>query len=395
MAEMMIESDVLEEMQTKFQDAVDMIGKAIDTKRPIWIRHHDDCDGYSGGVVLEKAILKRLHKRHMRESDVFYFYKRNATRTPYYDYIDANKDLAFILSDEERFSRKRPLVIIIDNGSSKQDLLALKKLKLYDIQTIVIDHHPADKENDEFLDVHINPMHHTSEYRFSAGMICAEIAGMIDDVEDRELFAALSGIADKIDGNEIESYISLAEKKGFTREYLGDLASVFDFEVNNIGHLEARQYVQDLMFGNHERQKEIVKLVKPILDEVSKDVLTVVEKYADSVDYEKFFLGIIDIDKTFYRRDISNGKVANTALKYLEQKLEKPGVMLGCGDEFITFRISKVVDVDMNKIRIHLMDKFPSALVRGGGHAKAGTINFSKISKNIIFDEIKEYLKEM
>lgn len=394
MAKMMIESDILDKLQVKFQEAVDMIIKAAESKRPIWIRHHDDCDGYSGGVVLEKAILKRLHKRHMRESDVFYFYKRSATRTPYYDYIDANKDLAFILADEDRFSRKRPLVIIIDNGSSKQDLLALKKLKLYDIQTIVIDHHPADEENDKYLDVHINPMHHTDGYRFSAGMICSEIAGMIDEVEDRELFASLSGVADKIDGQEIEEYLKLAEAKGFSRDYLNDLASVVDFEVNHIAHLEARQYIQDLFFGNHERQREIVALVKPILDEVSSDVLKVVEKYAESFDYEDFFLGVIDIDQTFYRRDISNGKIANTALNYLSDKTSKPGVMLGMGKEFITFRISKELDLDMNKIRLHLMDKFPFALVRGGGHAKAGTISFSEITREIIFEEIKDYLKK-
>ena len=169
----MIKSETLNKLEPKFIEAIDLIEKSIADKRPVLIRHHADCDGYCGGIAMQRAILSKMYKVHRRESDLFYYFRRLPSKAPYYDYTDVTKDISNFLNDAERFERKKPLIIVIDNGSSNQDLLSLKKLKIYGAKVIVIDHHPNNPANDEFIDVHVNPFLVGGNSDSTAGMICS------------------------------------------------------------------------------------------------------------------------------------------------------------------------------------------------------------------------------
>ena len=133
----LIPSTSLEKLRPDMITAVEKIKEAIHEERPIWIRHHDDTDGYSSGYVLEKAIQPLLLNEKA--------FSRISSRTPYYDYIDAMKDLNSYFFQKERMNSLPPLIILTDLGSNDQSITAIKRLKGYGIEFIIIDHHAYDE----------------------------------------------------------------------------------------------------------------------------------------------------------------------------------------------------------------------------------------------------------
>ena len=292
----MIKSDIYDRLADRFKAASVMISRGIAEKRPILIRHHADCDGYAGAVALERAILEMLYQHHRRESDIFYYYRRSPSRTPFYDYSDATKDVSNFLADVMRHEHKRPLIIVVDNGSSSEDLMSLRKLKIYGAQLIVIDHHPPCKENDTYIDLHINPHFVTSSYGISAGMLCAEIAAqLMPGIEDMELLAALSGVADKCEGTELDQYLMLAEKKGYSRRKIEQIAECIDFETYYLGFLESRYMVDDLFFGDLAKQDQLISMISQELAKRKAAYEVAVEKYTLSENMGSFALASLDL----------------------------------------------------------------------------------------------------
>jgi len=159
-----ISSSKLEKMKPDFMKVATFIKKAIVENRPIIIRHNADCDGYSSAITLERAIKKFYEKVSNGDLGMFYLkYKRAPSKAPFYEYDDCFKDLTSWLRDHKRNNEKAPLIIITDNGSTQEDLISIKQMKMYGAQICVIDHHtPTLKENGEslitdFVDIHINP----------------------------------------------------------------------------------------------------------------------------------------------------------------------------------------------------------------------------------------------
>jgi RecJ-like exonuclease len=390
----MIRSETLERLKPKINEAIELIKNTIDEKRPVWIRHHADCDGYCGAVSLERVILKKLYKVHRRESDMFHYFHRYPSKTPFYDYSDAIKDLTNMLSEINRFEQKKPLIIVVDNGSSREDTLALKRLKVYNVQIIVIDHHPVEPENNIHIDIHINPLLFDSDPRFTAGMMCAEIAHIFDIKEEGlELLAALAGIADRAESTEIEEYIKLAEKKNFTKDDLSTLAEVVDFETYNIGYMESRYLVNDLLFSDLEKQKKIISILKHEITQRKEKMLSAIKRYVKYDDYGIYILSKLAVDEITHAGEYPmRGKTTSIAKDYLQESLKKPIIMLGYDKTFITFRISEDLTLDMNQICTFLEKKLPYSLIYGGGHPKAGTIRFNPASADEILQSIEEFI---
>lgn len=387
MQKLLINSQRLEDNKEKIIKTAEKIIEAINERRPVWIRHHNDCDGYCSAIVLEKAIQKKMYETLIKESDFFFFYKRFPSRTPYYCYSDATKDISILLSEADRFSRKTPLIIVVDNGSSAEDLMALKKLNIYGVKPIVIDHHPICKENDQYVSMHLN----TGYSDVPASILSTEVANIMGGVEDPEFYAITGSLADKCEPAEIETYLDIAKKKGFTREFFESAAQVIDFEVNSIGNMEARHYVQDLIFGDIERMKKIIEIVNEQIKKEQEIVESISLKYLTYQETKDYIVASIDTENFFNLKGLSNSKVTTIAKNKLEEIKEMPVVMLGYGDEIITVRINKNLGFDMNELKYLLESEFPYSMVQGGGHAKAGSIHFSKHLGNEIREKAFQY----
>ena len=63
----LINSKYLDLLSPKIKKASETILEAIDNHIPILIRHHADCDGYTGAIAIEKAVLPLIIKKHINK----------------------------------------------------------------------------------------------------------------------------------------------------------------------------------------------------------------------------------------------------------------------------------------------------------------------------------------
>ena len=104
--------------------------------------------------------------------------------------------MSFALEDQERHGQKLPLIVLLDNGSTEEDIVALMQAKIYDIEVVVIDHHSpgelitkderggeiygATVAVDEYVDTHVNPYLVGGDSQLTAGALATEVAHIIN-----------------------------------------------------------------------------------------------------------------------------------------------------------------------------------------------------------------------
>ena len=255
----LVDNPILEKLKDRFTKAAIEIRLAVIRSRPIIVRHHNDCDGYSAGYTLEKAIKPLIIKQHGGGKAPWEFFTRSPCAAPFYEIEDSIKDAAHSLSDAAKFSNKMPLVLIVDNGSGAEDLIGIKQGKIHGMDFIVVDHHYFEKDViSEEVVVHINPFLVGEEgSAYSAGMLCSELARFINPETNVEYIPALSGLADRINNPKvIEAYIKIAEKQGYTKQLLHDLSAIIDFVSTKLRFMEAREYIE-VLFSQPNNPKPI------------------------------------------------------------------------------------------------------------------------------------------
>jgi RecJ-like exonuclease len=155
----LVDSPILHKLAPLIEQAVITIKMAIADNRPIILKHHADTDGYSAAMTLQRAMLPLVLAQHNEEKAMWMYYKRTPSKSPYYDYFDATRDIGYSLSDNAKYNQKMPLIIIVDTGSGEEDAFPIQKVKLFGCQVVVIDHHVPGKNDpiSKLADAHINP----------------------------------------------------------------------------------------------------------------------------------------------------------------------------------------------------------------------------------------------
>lgn len=361
-----IKSEKLELLRPLFEKAIELINKAAREKRQIIIRHHDDVDGYSAGYLLEKAIAYIIDDKRG------YQLTRSASRTPFYDYIDAIKDLSGFAGYNS------PLIILTDLGSNEQSIKAIKRLKPYGTDFLIIDHHIYDKENQELATVFLNPHIFNFGSDLNAGILCFEIAHNLYPNIRANNIPAISAIADKSKGIEIEEYIKLS-KSSF--ELLDEWAILLDHEFFHF-KFPVRLNMLDELFTNYENlaslKKELDKDFSRIRDIVKRHAVIKEIKGIILQRIERLHFG--DFDYASYKlpriaHDMINGE----------------RITLIVNDESISYR-AELKDFDGVKMIEFLKKSIPDAMITGGGHAAAGGIRFNSNFKEEVIKKIEEYL---
>lgn len=380
----LIKSPILEKLKDRFTKAATEIRLAITQNRPIIVRHHNDADGYSSGYALERAIIPLIEKQHGPGKAAWEFYTRAPCQAPFYEVEDSIKDSAKSLSNAAKFSNKMPLVIIADNGSSHQDLLAIKQGKVHGMEFIVVDHHVFDEDviSPEVL-VHITPFLVDEDgAAFSAGMLCTELARFINNIENIEQIAAMAGIADRIDlknPKSVNDYIKLAEKQGYSKELLSDMATVLDFVSAKLRFMEAREYIEVIFGHPRDKQKDLVAIMAPYIRGLEAKGLEMAKSSAQTEKIGKTTLQTIDITTSFPgfgfypKPGMCVGLLHDNLQK--EKKLTNV-VTAGIMPTAITLRATDESDFSVHELMDKIKKEIPTAFVEGGGHKNAGSINF-------------------
>ena len=403
--EFTIKSEGLEALKPRFIEVTKIIKKAIIDGRPILLRHNADTDGYSSAVTIERAIFAAMDD--MTGGDLQYKYnnyKRAPSKAPFYEYEDSVKDLSSWLKDKVKNNAKPPLVIITDNGSTEEDILSIKQMKIYDASIVVVDHHyPGEVvdgkvEVDKYIDAHINPYLEGYDSNICAGMLGYELANFIYKNNNNSVFIpAMAAILDHTEGPERDQYIELAKKEGFSEEYLADLGEIVDMQSHFLRFMESREFVDDLFGNNMTAQKKIVEMLNPELKKRYDMVEKVANRYAKIKDFGKFYLVTFNGEKATFRGDYPQiGKSTNHIHKTFEKKLDKPIITMTYGSTFMTIRVSDTItNFSVPEFVQMVFKELPDINANGGGHEHAGSVRFIEYAKDEVMDLFDKYLKEV
>jgi RecJ-like exonuclease len=400
--ELMIESEVLNKLQERMRLAAKAIRRAIFDGRSVLVRHHADADGICAGVAIEKAVVPLIRDINPGSDAEWHFFKRAPSKAPFYEIEDVVKDLSFALEDRERHGQKLPLIVLLDNGSTEEDVLALIKAKIYDIEIVVIDHHYPGEVIDErvivddYVDVHVNPYLVGGNSEITAGALAFEVAKMINP-EVKEQLMHLPGIAavgDHASSDEAQKYIEISDSKGYDREDLEKIATCVDFEAFYLRFMNGRG-IMDTILGIGNRDKH-AKLIEALYNESEKRVKNQLRAALPNLKTQKLPNGVIfnvlDVEKfafkfTYPAPGKTTGYVHDTMVKKYGE--EKPIVTLSYGPDFGVIRATDAVNqmfgFNLNTIITKLDGEIPEAGIDGGGHECAGSLKYVEgLSKKVL-----------
>lgn len=172
-SEFLIKDKVVEEMAPDIEKAARMIRKAVFEMRPIVIRHHNDCDGISGALLIKKAIAELMEKENFDQEVRKKLLHTNQNNSAVYETGDALKDISIFRGVE---SNGRSLAVLIDFSCNSDSVDSLSLLRGANFEIVLIDHHPPDVEFGGYVDCFVSPWVHSGNSHYSAGFIAGEVA---------------------------------------------------------------------------------------------------------------------------------------------------------------------------------------------------------------------------
>ena len=389
--ELLIESETLEKLRPKMKEAAKAIRRAILDGRSILVRHHADADGICAGVAIEKAVVPLLKETNNDSDAEWHFFKRSPSKAPFYEIEDVVKDLSYSLEDMERHGQKLPLLVLLDNGSTEEDILAIMQVKIYDIEVVVVDHHfPGEVTDgkvavDEYVDTHVNPYLVGGDSQITAGALAVEIAKMINpEVKDKLMhLPGIAAVGDHARSEEAEKYIKLAEDKGYSEDDLDKVATCIDFEAFFLRFMNGRGLIDTILGLGDEKRHE--KLVEALYRESQKRVEWQLKAAMPNLKTRQLPNGLIfsllDVEKYAHKFTFpAPGKTCGFVHDEVVQKYgeEKPILTLAYGPDFSVIRATDAVNemygFNLNNIISKLAVEIPQAGIDGGGHECAGSL---------------------
>jgi RecJ-like exonuclease len=288
--------------------------------------------------------------------------------------------------------QSKPLIVVLDNGSTPEDAFAFKLLKSMDYESIVVDHHnPGELKKGktvvcDYLSLHLNPYIFGFDSQTSAGMLCYELARFINEDYENDSLPAVAAISDRCQIKETEDYIKLSKK---TREDLGKIGIAVDFMAYNLKFAGGEGVIDDL-YSNP-------KFVELINEQVRKGVETQLQStlpYLRTIEINGVLFSYIDLEKYTLRFTYPTpGKILGLIHDSVAKEGENTALTLGYMSDMIIIRANKPV-LPVSKIIEAISKKLPQANVDGGGHEQAGTIKFVPAHLESIIGIIKDELKE-
>lgn len=380
--ELLVHWDVLERMQEDIADLARSLRHAILHNRPVHIRHHADGDGMCAAVPLTLALERFAAEVHLDSSAPDHLVDRSPSKAPYYEMEDATRDLNKALRARDRHGQPLPHLLMLDNGSTEEDVPAYRNLAHYDIPISVVDHHHPDREAvRDLLDHHVNPYLVGEDYRVTTGMICVELARMIDPDLTSSLahIPAVAGLADRSSANAMNAYLDQAADAGYDPDELSQIGDALDYAAHWLQFRRGERVVRDILGvsadpGPH---RELVTLLS---DEAQQAITTQVNAATPYLQTDTLANGAtinqLDVEKHAHRfRYPAPGKTTGAIHDAHVDESGDPTITLGYGPDFCVLR-SDGVRLDIPAIVADLKKDLAGAGISGGGHLVVGSIRY-------------------
>jgi len=389
----LVESEILEKLKPRMQHVAKEIKKAILHSKPIVLRHHADADGITSAIAIEQAILPLIKDIGGLDAE-YYYYKRAPSKAPFYELADVTRDISYALEDAERHGQKMPLVVLVDNGSTEEDVPSMRQARVYGIDLLVIDHHHPDEIVDQYLIGHVNPAQVGGDFGVTAGMLCAEVARMINPeiTEKIRHLPAVSAVGDRSEAPEAKRYIALSSEK-YSPEELKDMALALDYEQFWLKFSSGKGVIDDILdLGTHETHKKLVSLLCEQAKGMIKEQLDTCLPNVKSQELSNgALMNVLDVENyahkfTFPAPGKTSGEVHDV---FCKQSPERPMVTLGFGPDFAVIR-SRGVLMNIPKMVRELREELPGAGVNGGGHLVVGSIKFVEGMRTEVLSRLAE-----
>ncbi|NLB01193.1 MAG: S1 RNA-binding domain-containing protein, partial [Methanomicrobiales archaeon] len=260
----LVESDVLQALKPQMRNVAKEIRKAVLTARPIILRHHADADGICAAVAIEQAVTALIRETGSDFDAEYFLFKRAPSKAPFYEIEDITRDLDFALKDNIRYGQKMPMILLMDNGSTEEDMPSLKVTRIFDLPVMVVDHHHPDEIVDDYLIGHVNPYHVGGDYGVTAGMLGTEVARMVNpSIEDQiRHLPAIAGLGDRSEAPERARYLAVAAPE-YSEDDCRNIALALDYEQFWLRFSDGREIVKEILnlSGNPDRHERFVNLL--------------------------------------------------------------------------------------------------------------------------------------
>jgi len=229
-------------------------------------------------------------------------------------------------------------------------------------------------------------------------MLGYELANFIYEKNKNSVFIpAMAAILDHCESPERDLYVGLAEKEGFTQDYLAVLGEIIDMQSHYFRFMESREFFDDLFGNNMDMQKKVVEMLGPELELRYKAVEAVSRHYVEKKDFGKFYMIGFDGEKGTFRGEYpAVGKSTNHIHKVFEKEMDKPIVTVTHGTTFMTIRVSdEITGFSVPEFVQEVFLKLPFANANGGGHEHAGSVRFVEFARDDIMKLFEDYLKRV
>ena len=388
--EFSIKSERYNKLKPYFYKVAERLRKAVLENQSILIRHHADADGIIAGLCIEQSCRQLMEKIGVNPDYNLY---RSPSKAPFYEISDVFRDAVLTKRIIESHGQKKPLVIVLDNGSTPEDVLGVKTMNSLGFEVVVVDHHnPVYIENkktavDDFVSIHLNPYIEGLDSQTCAGMLAYEVARLVFEEYDNPILPAVAGITDHCLIPETEEYIKNSKK---SRPELEKIGMTIDFIAYNL-KFDAGKGLYEQAFVNE-------NFVNIISEEVKKGFETQLQStlpYLRTQDIGGVIFSSIDLEKYTIRfKYPAPGKVLSAIHDVVAIEKEAPYITLGCMMDMIILRATKPV-LPVAKIIKRLKKDLPNANVDGGGHECAGAIKFVSAHFTDVLENIKQQVKEL
>ncbi len=391
----LVEWEAFEPIYEDLRELARTLRRTVLAGRPLRVRHHADGDGMCAAIPVQLALERVIRDVYEDPDAPQHLFKRLPSKAPYYEMEDVTRDLNFALEGRARHGRKLPLLLMLDNGSTEEDVPAYENLTHYDIPIAAVDHHHPDPEAvAPLLDAHVNPYLHDEDYRITTGMMCVELARLIDPTisDDLEHVPAVAGLSDRSKAESMDEYLGLAADAGYDVDDLRDIGEALDYAAHWLRYSEGKTLVNDVLNVGCEDPERHAELVEFLSERAERDVNRQLNAVDEHVEHERLASGAhlyrIDVDEyahrfTYPAPGTTTGELHDSRV----QETGDPVITIGYGPDFAVLR-SDGVRLDIPTMVTELNEELPEAGVSGGGHLVVGSIKFVKGRREAVIEAL-------
>ena len=399
--EPLVEWAAFDPLLEELRDVARLLRRSVIESRPIRMRHHADGDGMCASVPVALALERFIDEIHEDPDASRHLLKRLPSKAPFYEMEDATRDLNYALADNARHGQKLPFLLMLDNGSTEEDVPAYETLVHYDIPIAVVDHHHPDPEAvDPLLSAHVNPYRHGEDYRITTGMLCVELARMIDPGVTDELrhVPAVAGLADRSKAEAMDDYLELAREEGYDEADLHAISDALDYAAHWLRYSAGRPLISDVVnvgCDDEERHRELVSF---LAERARSDIDDQLDAAMPHVERERLSNGAhlcrIDVENFAHRFTYpAPGTTTGEIHDRVVEETGDPVITIGYGPDFAVLR-SDGVRLDIPEMVSELTEDLEGAGVTGGGHLVVGSIKFVEGMREQVIDALVEKMAD-